>query len=137
MPSRTHNPERSSWKGKSYKKGGERIADLRDSLDRALVCPICKPGPCVGHKVEPPDSNVIHPDSLAQLRAKGGTWAVYENVAMDSADLGLQQFIKYGPGCTFERPPEKCPDTPHGLGWKFKHVGYVDLASGRVITNEP
>jgi len=26
-----HNPERSAWKGRSHKKGGERIAKLRSS----------------------------------------------------------------------------------------------------------
>jgi hypothetical protein len=26
----THNPERSAWKGRSYRKGGERVRDLRD-----------------------------------------------------------------------------------------------------------
>lgn len=27
-----HNPERKSWKGKSYKKGGKRIRDEREKI---------------------------------------------------------------------------------------------------------
>jgi hypothetical protein len=133
----SYNPEKRAWKGRSYKKGGARVTDLRNTLDRALVCPICKPGPCVGHKVEPPEPDPIAPESLAQMRARGGTWAVYKNVTFDSADFGHLQFLKYGPGCTFERPPETCPDTPHGLGWKYQHVGYVDLALGKIVKEEP
>lgn len=33
MPSRVHNPERSAWKGRSYKRGGARVADLRRDAD--------------------------------------------------------------------------------------------------------
>ena len=29
MGQRTYNPERVSWRGKSYKKGGKRILNLR------------------------------------------------------------------------------------------------------------
>jgi len=82
--------------------------------------------------IDPSDAEIA-PEPLDQLRARGGTWAVYQNVAMDSAAFGHVQYIKYGPGCTFERPPEKCPDTSAGLGWKYKHVGFVDLAQGRIV----
>jgi hypothetical protein len=27
---KTYNPERRTWKGKSYKKGGKNVRDLRD-----------------------------------------------------------------------------------------------------------
>lgn len=30
MAGKRHNPERRAWRGRSYKKGGERVADLRD-----------------------------------------------------------------------------------------------------------
>lgn len=34
---RTHyNPERRTWKGKSYRKGGRRVRDLRDAVARGL-----------------------------------------------------------------------------------------------------
>ena len=34
MGKRHHNPERRAWKGRSYRKGGERVKELRR---RALV----------------------------------------------------------------------------------------------------
>jgi site-specific DNA-cytosine methylase len=32
-----HNPERKSWKGKSYKKGGKRIRDEREKMIRQEI----------------------------------------------------------------------------------------------------
>lgn len=31
MASRTYNPEKRAWRGKSYKKGGKRVRALRDA----------------------------------------------------------------------------------------------------------
>jgi hypothetical protein len=75
--------------------------------------------------------------ALVQMQKRGGQWAAYQNVAMDSAGLGLVQFIKYGPGCTHETPPAHCPDTSAGLGWKFVHVGFADLTAGIIVDKEP
>lgn len=36
MASRHHNPERSSWKGRSYRKGGERVREIRTADSLAL-----------------------------------------------------------------------------------------------------
>jgi hypothetical protein len=75
--------------------------------------------------------------TLAALR-KGGTWAAYQNIALDSADAGRFQFLKYGPGCTHERPPVQMPDHHLlGPGWKYRHVGFADLATGQVVEKEP
>lgn len=67
----------------------------------------------------------IDPGTVARLREKGGTWGVYQNVALDSIDAGRIQFIRFGPGCTFEAPPDPCPDTLFGTGWKYKLGGTV------------
>lgn len=32
MASRTYNPEKRAWKGRSYKKGGRRVRALRDAV---------------------------------------------------------------------------------------------------------
>lgn len=40
MPSRTYNPEKRAWRGKSHKKGRAYVADLRDkakSKDSDLI----------------------------------------------------------------------------------------------------
>jgi hypothetical protein len=71
-------------------------------------------------------------EALAQMRKAGGTWAAYQNIALDSATLGALRFLKVGPGCTCETAPERLPDSHLGIGWRFSHVGYVDLATGEI-----
>lgn len=36
----SHNPERASWKGRSYRKGGERVRDLRERSADSLALDI-------------------------------------------------------------------------------------------------
>lgn len=72
-------------------------------------------------------------EALEQMRERGGTWAAFQNIAMDSASLGHLQFLKVGEGCTFTEPPEKYPkDTEHGMGWRYYFVGFVDLTDGTI-----
>src|ERR1700735_5494359 len=74
----------------------------------------------------------IDADALRQMRERGGTWAVYQNHAMDSADLGVLQFLQVGEGCTFAIAPERYPDTQFGPGWRYLLVGRIDLESGAI-----
>ena len=74
----------------------------------------------------------IDENQLMVMRARGGTWACYENKALDSASVGDRIYIKYGPGCTFEAPPPHAPDGPYGTGWKYFFVGSVNLEKGVV-----
>ena len=78
-----------------------------------------------------------HEDALVQMRERGNYWAAYQNHDMGHPQLGHLQFIKYGPGCTFVSPPEPCPDTVHGLGWRYVFVGIVDLATGDIVEYGP
>jgi hypothetical protein len=72
-------------------------------------------------------------DALALMKERGGKWAAYQNVAMDSANCGHLQFLKYGDGCTYGKPPEIYPsDTDHGMGWRYRLVGSVDLETGDI-----
>jgi len=75
----------------------------------------------------------VEAEPLAQMRERGGSWAAYQNVAMDSSDFGRLQFIKFGLGCTHETAPEKCPDTSAGLGWKYQLVGTVNVETGEIL----
>lgn len=79
----------------------------------------------------------VHSETLQQLRKAGGRWAAYENQALDSVDAGRIQFLKYGPGCTHAFAPTHAPDSDLGLGWKYRHVGYVELVSGNILEKEP
>ena len=75
---------------------------------------------------------IVGREPLETMRERGGSWAAYQNVAMDSADVGRLQFIKFGEGCTHTTPPEKCPDTSASPGWKYRFVGIVNLDTGEI-----
>lgn len=42
----THNPEKSEFRGRSYKKGGENVRELRDSEEWTPFCPNCADTGC-------------------------------------------------------------------------------------------
>ena len=75
----------------------------------------------------------IEIELLDQLRARGGTWAVYRNEVMDSVDYGRTVALQVGPGCTHETPPKNLPDGEHGIGWKYLLAGMVDMETGELI----
>lgn len=80
----------------------------------------------------------IDSGSLAQMARRGGSWAAYENKALDSANCGHLQFLRVGEGCTYSTPPEQYPaDSSHGMGWRYCYVGMVDLSTGSVTPREP
>jgi hypothetical protein len=75
------------------------------------------------------------PAVLTILRERlkpGQAWFVYQNHAMDSANLGHLQFLCCGPGCTIVEPPSHMPDTQHGIGWRYLLVGKVNLETGEI-----
>jgi hypothetical protein len=75
------------------------------------------------------------PEALEQMKKLGGTWAAYQNVALDSANCGHLQFLKVGEGCTYKEPPDKYPaDTSSGVGWRYLFVGMVDLEDGTILS---
>lgn len=81
------------------------------------------------------NKGVASPEALAMLRERqelyGSTTqriAVYQNQALDSAALGHLVFLIVGEGKTFSTAPNQLPDGSYGPGWKYRHVGYLDLA---------
>jgi hypothetical protein len=80
---------------------------------------------------EKPDLAVL---TILRERLKPGqTWFAYQNHAMDSASLGLLQFLCCGPGCTFTEPPQRMPDSHLGIGWRYLLVGKVDFETGQIV----
>lgn len=81
----------------------------------------------------------IRPDDFAlkQMRDRGGVWGAYQNVALDSADLGDLRFLQIGPTNTYKTAPERYPDTQFGIGWRYVHVGFVNLTNGDIQTDAP
>jgi hypothetical protein len=78
------------------------------------------------------DTEIAH-EALTQMRERGGKWAAYMNMALDSGNAGHLQFLKYGEGCTYAKPPEEYPmDNIHGMGWRYRLIGIVDIDSAQI-----
>jgi len=76
----------------------------------------------------------VDSEALVRMRAQcpGARWACYQNMAMDSATCGHLQFLAVGDGFTFKQAPAQYPDSSAGPGWKYRFVGWVNLANGEV-----
>jgi len=73
------------------------------------------------------------PESLKQMRERGGSWAAYCNMDLGHPELGHLKFIKWGKGCTFAEPPKpQLPDFPTAINWRYQYVGEVNLETGEV-----
>lgn len=70
--------------------------------------------------------------SLAQMRDRGGEWAAYQNMDMGHRGLGHLMFLRYGPECTYKKPPNRMPDTSTLLCWRYFFVGKIDLITGEI-----
>jgi hypothetical protein len=71
-------------------------------------------------------------DALATMLSRGGRWAAYRNVEIGHRDLGHLKFLRVGEGCTFQDPPQRLPDTPREINWRYLFVGFVNLATGEI-----
>ena len=87
-----------------------------------------------------PSDIASEPDTLAQMRARplldGQRWAAYQNHDLGHPDIGRMAFLKVGPGCTFTEAPERRPDTSDMIGWRYLHVGYVNLDTGLIYPEQ-
>lgn len=81
-----------------------------------------------------PEDTLQRLKESAKSLAGDVVWAVYQNVALDSANHGHLQFLATGVGCTCKVPPKQYPvDTSAGTGWKYRYVGEVDMAEGLIV----
>lgn len=72
-------------------------------------------------------------ESLEVMRDRGGRWAAYQNIDMCSRNIGHLRFLQFGgPENTFKVPPERHPDTPQVIGWRYYYVGEVNLTTGKI-----
>jgi len=63
----------------------------------------------------------LEAETVRTIKERGGTWAIYQNVALDSADAGKIVCLRFGPECTRKEALDPMPDTPqYGPGWKYK-----------------
>jgi hypothetical protein len=76
----------------------------------------------------------IDPVALQQMRERGGKWAAYQNMALDSFEVGGLRFLQFGgTNNTFETPPRTYPDTQLGTCWRHCLIGLVDLETGKIM----
>jgi hypothetical protein len=73
-----HNPERKAWRGRSHKKGGKRVKELREFDRFQEIKNFLKGGPGSAHTVfyEFPDKVEIQFWGWAVVLLKDGTWFV-------------------------------------------------------------
>jgi hypothetical protein len=79
------------------------------------------------------------PEVLQLLRERlkpGQSWAAYQSMDMSSVTLGDLRFLLVGPDATFATAPESFPDSHLGIGWRFRHIGHVDLEVGKIVENQ-
>ena len=92
----------------------------------------------IAEEPEEPMIGICSEFALKTMRERGGTWAVYQNMALDSSLAGHYQFLKVGDGCTYLAPPTKYPmDTSYGTGWKYLYRGMLNLSTGLVEKEQP
>ncbi len=88
-------------------------------------------------RVDDPSSNRPIEACWKHMQGRGGRWAAFQNQDMGHHDLGRLAFLQYGPGCSYPHPPQRYPDTPAiGLGWRYLHVGFVNLETGEIEHQE-
>ena len=58
--------------------------------------------------------------------------AIYQNQALDSNNAGHLVFIIVGSARTLKEAPPKAPDGPYGMGWRYLHVGFLDLETNQL-----
>lgn len=81
---------------------------------------------------EPIGNAKPEPETLQSMRERGGTWAAYQAMALDSVVLGHMKFLQVGPTNTFQQAPTRMLDMPGKINWRYLFVGYVDLPTGEI-----
>lgn len=82
---------------------------------------------------------VASPGSIKALRDRHADFgkpddrvAVYQNQALDSANSGHIVFLIVGPTRTLKEAPKHAPDGPYGMGWRYLHVGFLNLETNEL-----
>ncbi len=85
------------------------------------------------HPLLLPEDSTPDEEALETMRDRGGRWAAYQNVDLGHPQIGHLRFLQFGgPESTFKVPPERHPDTPQVIGWRYYYVGEVNLTTGKI-----
>jgi hypothetical protein len=64
-----------------------------------------------------------HHDTVRRWLERGDGVAVYQNVALDSANAGHRQFVSFGSEAAqleVEEPPTRLPDIGGAINWRYQ-----------------
>lgn len=61
-------------------------------------------------------------------------WAVYQNHDLSHHEIGALRFLAVGPNNTMPAAPVFYPDSHLGPGWRYVHVGFLNLDSNTIDT---
>jgi hypothetical protein len=81
---------------------------------------------------EKPSADAILQMQTSPYNFPDTRWAAYQNHDLGHPELGHLQFLATGPGNTFKQPPDRFPDTARRIGWRYVHVGFVNLETGKI-----
>lgn len=67
-----------------------------------------------------------HHDTVLKWLDRGDGIAVYQNLALDSADMGHKQFLSFGSDeaqLEVDDPPTRLPDIGGSINWRYSLIG--------------
>jgi hypothetical protein len=90
----------------------------------------------------PNDQGDTSENALAKMRyhiqaAPKSNFVAFQSMDMSSETLGDVVFIRIGEDSTLKVIPPQAPDGQWGLGWRYKPVGYINLETGKIVTERP
>lgn len=68
----------------------------------------------------------------SRCNLKDTKWVAFQNHVMDSEAFGHIIFLAIGPENMIKDVPKHLPDSEHGMGWKYRFVGYINLKTGLI-----
>lgn len=79
-----------------------------------------------------PDKTALSQMKIGVKMYPGVRYAAYQNHDIGHAQLGHLQFLAVGPNNTYKEAPPRFPDTQSAIGWRYVHVGWVDLETEEI-----
>ncbi len=81
---------------------------------------------------ERPDEDALEAMKNSPANHPGTRWAVYQNHDLGHPHLGHLRFLAVGPHNTVQEAPQRHPDIPGEICWRYLLVGYVNLRKGTI-----
>lgn len=80
-----------------------------------------------------PDVEALNQMKNSRYNHPSTKWAAYQNHDLGHRDCGHLKFLAVGPENTCPEAPNRMPDGPTEVNWRYVLVGYVDLRTGDIV----